>query len=54
MSIYILNMIQYKTRKNSSFSTHVFESLFIYIDKSVFKSKCNVIIGEIYRPHNYI
>ena len=28
----------------------MFESLFIEVDKSVFKPKRNVIIGEIYRP----
>ena len=50
VSIYILNTIPYKTRKNISFSTHISESVFIEIDKSLFKSKRNVIIGEIYRP----
>ena len=29
---------------------HMLESVFIEIDKSLFKSKRNVIIGEIYRP----
>ena len=48
VSIYILDTILYKTRKNTSFSTHVLESVFIEIDKSIFKSKRNVIIGEIY------
>ena len=28
----------------------MFESVFIEVDKSLFKSKRNVIIGEIYRP----
>ena len=28
---------------------HMLESVFIEIDKSIFKSKRNVIIGEIYR-----
>ena len=50
VSIYILNTIPYKTRKNLSFSTHISESVVIEIDKSLFKSKRNVIIGEIYRP----
>ena len=50
VSIYILNTIPYKTRKNLSFSMHISESVFIEIDKSLFKSKRNVIIGEIYRP----
>ena len=28
----------------------MFESVFKEVDKSLFKSKCNVIIGEICRP----
>ena len=28
----------------------MFESVFIEVDKSLLKSKYNVIIGEIYRP----
>ena len=50
VSIYLLDTIQYKTRHFLSFSTHMFESVFIEVDKSLFKSKRNVIIGEIYRP----
>ena len=50
VSIYILNKIPYKTRINISFSTHMLEYVFIEIDKSLFKSKRNVLIGEIYRP----
>ena len=50
VSIYLLDMIQHKARTNLSFSTHMFESVFIEVDKSLFKSKRNVIIGEIYRP----
>ena len=50
VSIYILNTIPYKTRNKLSFSTHMLESVFIEVDKSIFKSKRNVIIGEIYRP----
>ena len=48
VSIYILNTIQYKVRK--ALPKHLFESIFIEVDKSIFKSKHNVIIGEIYRP----
>ena len=51
VSIYLLDTIQYKTRKNVSFSTHMFVSVFIEVDRSVFKSKRNIIIGEIYRPN---
>ena len=50
VSIYILNTIQYTIRKKLSLSKNMFESLFIEIDKSVLKTKRNVIIGEIYRP----
>ena len=50
VSTYILNMIQYKVRKNLAMPKHLFESIFIEVDKSIFKSKYNVIIGEIYRP----
>ena len=50
VSIYILNTIQYKVRKNLALPKHLFESTFIEVDKSIFKSKHNVIIGEIYRP----
>ena len=31
----------------------MFESLFIEIDKSVLKTKRNVIMGEIYRPPSF-
>ena len=50
VSIYILNTIQYKVRKYFALPIHLFESIFIEVDKSIFKSKHNVIIGEIYRP----
>ena len=39
-------MISYKTRKRLLFSTYMLESVFIEIDKSIFKSKRNVIRGE--------
>ena len=48
VSIYLLDTIQYKTRTKLSFSTHMFESVFIEVDRSLFKLKHNVIIGEIY------
>ena len=50
VSIYIMNNIQYKIRNKLSLPKHMFESIFIEVDKSIFKSKRNVIIGEIYRP----
>ena len=49
VSIYILNTIQYKVRKNLALPKHLFESIFIEVDKSLFTTKHNVIIGEIYR-----
>ena len=48
VSIYILNTIPYKTRNKLSFSTHMLESVFIEVGKSIFKSKRNVNM-EIYR-----
>ena len=50
VSIFILNTIPYKTRNKLPFSPHMLESVSIEVDKSIFKSKRNVIIGEIYRP----
>ena len=51
ISIYLLNTIQHNTRKEKiSFSTHTFESVFIEVDESLFKSNRNVLICEIYRP----
>ena len=50
VNIYLLDTIQYTNRKKISLSTHMFESVFIEVDKSLFKSKRNVIIGEIDRP----
>ena len=49
VSIYILNTIQYKVRKNIALPKHLFESIFIEVDTSLLKTKHNVIIGEIYR-----
>ena len=45
-----MNTIQYKVRKKLALPNHLFESIFIEVDKSIFKSKHNVIIKEIYRP----
>ena len=44
VSIYLFDTIQYTTRNKISFSTHMFESVFIEVDKSLFKSKRNVIM----------
>ena len=49
VSIYILNTIQYTVRKKLSLPK-MYETVFIEVDKSVFKTKRNVIIGELYRP----
>ena len=45
-----LNALLLLLGKKLSLSKNMFESLFIEIDKSVLKTKRNVIIGEIYRP----
>ena len=49
VSIYILNTIQYKVRKNLALPKHLFESIFIEVDKSIFKSKTHIIK----RNHSY-
>ena len=54
VNIYLLDTIQYKNRKNISLSTHMFESVFIEVDKSLFKSKRNVIIGKYIDHHRQI
>ena len=42
--------IQYTIRKKTITVKNMFESLFIEIDKSILKTKRNVIIAELYRP----
>ena len=52
MSLYAKNGIQYKPRKNFRNNEHLFESVFIEIDKNEFGSNKNIIIGVIYKPPN--
>ena len=49
-SLYIHNQIQYKQRGDLSFPKNIYESIFIEVDKSIFNTNRNVIIGEIYNP----
>ena len=50
ISIYIMKTIPFKIRKDLQFTSQHIESLFIEVDKSVFQSKCNVIVGSLYKP----
>ena len=49
-SLYIHNTIQYKIRKDLTLDKKQFESIFIEVDKAIFKTNRNVVIGELYRP----
>ena len=49
-SLYINKDIQYKNRNDLSFPKQHYESIFIEVDKSIFNTNHNTIIGEIYRP----
>ena len=50
VSIYVHNDIHYKRREDLSLPSKLYESVFIEIDKSIFCTNRNVIIGEIYNP----
>ena len=50
VSIYEHNDISYKLRNDVQFNQKYFETAFIEINKKVFNSKRNNIIGAIYRP----
>ena len=49
-SLYIHNQTQYKQWGDLSFPKNIYESIFIEVDKSIFNTNRNVIIGEIYNP----
>ena len=49
-SVYINKDIQYKNRNDLSFPKQHYESIIIEVDKSIFNTNHNTIIGEIYRP----
>ena len=50
VSIYIMKTIPFKIRKVLQLTGEHIESIFIEVDKSVFQSKCNVIVGALYKP----
>ena len=49
-SIYIHKDIQYKNRNDISLPKKHYESIFIEVDKALFSTNRNTIIGEIYKP----
>ena len=52
ISIYVNANIPYKKRTDLKLDKTYFESYFIEVDKTVFQSKHNVIIGGLYIPPN--
>ena len=52
VSLFIKNRIKYNKRNDLQFTTTTTESLFIEIDKDVFRSSNNIITGVVYRPPN--
>ena len=50
ISLFVKNGIEYYKRSDLQFTTPTMESLFSEIDKDVFKSSNNIIIGVAYRP----
>ena len=52
ISIYVNANIAYKERTDLKLDKTYFESYFIEVDKTVFQSKYNVIIGGLYKPPN--
>ena len=49
-SLYIHNDMQYKNRNDLSLSKTHYESIFIEVDKALFNTNRNSIIGEIHKP----
>ena len=45
-----MKTIHFKIRKDLQFTSEHIESLFNEVDKSVIQSKCNVIVGSLYKP----
>ena len=52
VSLFIKKGIEYNKRSDLQFTTTTMESLFNEIDKEVFRSSNNIIIGVVYRPPN--
>ena len=50
VSLYIHNSIQYKKRDDLAFPTKLYETIFVEVDKTIFHTHRNVVIGEIYNP----
>ena len=50
VSLYIHNSIQYKKRDDLAFPTKLYETIFVEVDKTMFHTNRNVVIGEIYNP----
>ena len=50
VSLYVHSNIQFKIREDLSLPKKIYESIFIEVDKSIFKTNRNIIIGEIYNP----
>ena len=49
-SLYIHNSVQYKRRDELAFPKNLYESVFIEVDKTIFNTNINIIIGKIYNP----
>ena len=49
-SLYIQNSVQYKRRGDLGFPKKLYESVFVEVDKTIFNTNRNIIIGEIYNP----
>ena len=52
VGIFVRKEICFSQRKNLQFQEDYIETIFIEIDKSVFSTKSNVLIGNVYRPPN--
>ena len=52
VGIFIKNDVSFQDRNDLYSIDHMFESIFIEIDKHVFNKNSNIVIGVIYRPPN--
>ena len=50
VSLFISDEISFKSRDDLSRSHDCMESVFVEIDKSVYSTKTNIIVGVVYRP----
>ena len=51
-SIYVNNNISYKTRNDLKLKPKYYESVFVEVNKNIFNTNRNIIIGAIYNPPN--